>query len=303
MITTTQQSPITANSVFLLLSIGCLRVTRKLNISAVDTNDIAPELLRLSKTILQSNELKAIGVFDREVRTWIKARALPSPFQKGIIILPVRLVEAIMQKIDSARVEREQLISAFLAAYDRCKTEAQEKLGSAFDERDYPDQEAVKNSFFFDATVFEMSTPGKLKAISKELYQMELTRMQNLWTEASAAVTGVLLQELRKMTAHIKDRLTPSADGKQKIFRDSVVDNFTTWLELFKSRNITGDAELVDIVDRAKELISGIDAKELRDNKGLRAQLATDFSGLTDRLDQAIISAPIRSIDLEDEAV
>lgn len=291
-----------SNSVILYLSVGRLRTRRKLATSAVDTNDIDPALIRISKEILQSNELKAVAEHDTAVRTFIQARALPSPFKgKGILLLPTRLIEPVMQHIDAAQTQRTALIESFMLAYDRCKTEAQGKLGSAFDETDYPSHEAVRQTFFFEVQMWELSAPGKLKSVSKELYERELVKMQNMWTEASATVTGVLLDEFRKMTSHMVERLTPSTDGKAKIFRESVVTNMLQWMDLFKSRNLTNDAELVEVVDRAKELISGLDAETLRDNQGLRKQLATDFAGLTDRLDQAIIAAPIRAIDLEDE--
>jgi hypothetical protein len=300
-----QANPIQRDAVILYLSVGRLRTKRKLNSDAVQS-DIAPDMLHVSKEILQSEELKAVSQFDNEVRHWVRARALPSPFsKKGLMLLPVRLIEPVMAQLDRKQVERLELIEAFMKAYDRCKEEAQGKLGSAFNEGDYPSEEAVRRTFFFECQMWELSAPGKLKSVSKELYQRELAKMNNMWSEASKTVTNVLLEEFRKMTAHMVERLTPSGDGKTKVFRDSVVTNMLEWMDLFKSRNLTNDVQLVDVVDRAKELISGIDAEALRDSKGLRHKLATDFQGLTDRLDEAIINAPIRAIDfdLEDAAV
>lgn len=294
-----QPNPVQSGAVFLYLSVGRLRTKRKLSASAVQS-DIDPDMLHVSKEILQSAELKAVAQHDSDLRTWVRARALPSPLsKKGLLFLPVRLIKAVSDKIDQSQVDRLALIEKFMEAYDRCKTEAMGKLGSSFDEADYPSHEAVRRTFFFECQMWELNTPGQLKAVSKDLYERELVKMQNMWSEASKTVTGVLLEEFRKMTAHMVDRLTPSADGKPKIFRDSVVDNMMEWMDLFKARNLTGDEDLVHVVDRAKELISGISAEDLRNSKGLRNQLATDFQGLTDRLDEAIINAPVRAIDFD----
>lgn len=298
-IPTIEQSPIQRDAVILYLSVGRLRTRRKLAANQVQS-DIDPDMLHVSKEILQSAELKAVQQHDTETRTWIRARALPSPFsKKGLLLLPVRLIESVMGKIDTAQVERLALIESFMLAYERCKADAAGKLGSAYDESDYPSAEKVRETFFFECQMWELNAPGKLKSVSKDLYQRELLKMDNMWAEASRTVTGVLLDEFRKMTAHMVDRLTPGEDGKQKIFRDSVVTNMMEWMDLFKARNLTNDEDLVNIVDRAKELISGIDAKTLRDSAGLRNQMATDFAGLVTRLDEAIINVPVRAIDLD----
>lgn len=296
-----QQSPIQRDAVILYLSVGRLRTRRKLAAGQVQS-DIAPDMLHVSKDILQSSELKAVQQHDTEVRTWIRARALPSPFsKKGLLLLPVRLIEPVMAKIDTSQVERLALIESFMQAYDRCKQEAASKLGSAYDEQDYPDADVVRQTFFFECQMWELNAPGKLKSVNKDLYQRELLKMDNMWAEASRTVTGVLLDEFRKMTAHMVDRLTPDAEGKPKIFRDTVVTNMLDWMQLFKDRNLTGDAQLSEVVERARALIAGLDASALRDSDGLRDQLAAGFQELTAQLDTAIINAPTRAIDLDME--
>src|SRR4051812_47339815 len=101
-----QANPIQRDAVFLYLSVGRLRTKRKLSAEAVQS-DIDPEMLYVSKDILQSSELKAIGQYDNETRAFVKARALPSPFsKKGLLLLPVRLIEPVMAKLDSARAGR-----------------------------------------------------------------------------------------------------------------------------------------------------------------------------------------------------
>ena len=302
---TTHQNPIAANAVFLYCSIGRLRTRKKLNVSAVDTHDISPELLKLTKSTLQSPELKTLAEHDAAILTWIRARSLPSPFSgKGISLLPVRLIEPVMAKIDEAQAIRLTLIDSFMQSYDRCKQEASVALGSAFDERDYPSPDEVRKTFYFEVQMWELQAPGqKLKAISKDLYERELLKINSMWTEASATVTGVLMTELKKLTSHIQDRLQPGIDGKPKIFRDTVVTNLTSWLELFAARNVTNDEELVALVEKARGLVQGLDPENIRDNESLRKEVADGFAGLTDMIDTAIINAPIRSIDLDEEAV
>ena len=300
---TTTTNSVQNNAVFLLMSVGRLRTRKKLSTSLIQTGDIDESLLHVSKDILESSALKAVAEFDNGVRTWVRARSLPSPFNKGIILLPVRMLAPVLEKITSAQVERQQLIESFLQAYDRCKHEAEGKLGAAFDERDYPSPDEVRKTFFFETQVFELSTPGRLKAVSRELYQQELCKLQNMWTEATATVTSVLLEEMKKLTSHIHERLQPGEDGKPKIFRDSVITNLTTWLDLFSARNLTNDEELGSLVEKARRMVQGLDPENIRDNDSLRKEIADGFQQLAEEVDTAIINAPIRAIDLDQEAV
>lgn len=287
------------DSVILYLSIGRLRTRRRISSSTVQS-DIDPDMLHVSKDILQSPELQEIAHHDSEVRNWIRARCLPSPFsKKGLLLLPIRLIEPVMARLTAKREERQALIEKFILAYEHCKTAAIAKLGSAYDATDYPAEEAVRRTFFFDVQMWELNAPGKLAAVSQELYRQELVKMENMWTQASNTVTNVLLTEFRKLTNHLSDRMSEGIDGKKKVFRDSVVTNLTEWLDLFQVRNLTNDEQLMTIVEKAKRLISGLDPAELRESEDLRKHLSVEFSKLTTQIDSAIIDGPSRAIDLD----
>lgn len=288
------------DSVMLYLSMGRLRTRRKLNSSAV-TSDIDPSMLHVSKDILESPELEAIAKHDNEIKTWVKARCLPSPFKKkGILILPVRLIQEVAEEVEASRTDRGPLVETFLAMYEQRKQEAAPKLGSGYNADDYPDAEKVRKAFTFEFQMWELSAPGQLAAVNRELYQRELVKMQNMWSEASHQVSAVLLQEFRKLTAHLADKMAPTEDGKAKVFRDTTITNLTQWLDLFQARNLGDDAELVAAVDRARHLVQGINPDLIRDNDQVRASLANDFKAITEQVDAALVNRPVRAIDLEE---
>lgn len=303
---------IQTDSVMLYLSMGRLRTRRKIagnkivrktdeQSGALVETDIDPTLLHVSKDILESPELKAISEHDGALKTWVRARCLPSPFKgKGIMILPVRLIQEVADEVEASKRDRTPLIDRFLEMYEQRKQEAQAKLAGGFDANDYPDAEQVRAAFTFEFQLWELSTPGQLATVNRELYQRELTKMQNMWSEASHQVSTVLLQEFRKLTAHMAEKLTPSEDGKTKIFRDTTVTNLTQWLDLFQSRNITDDAELVQVVQQARQLITGVHPDTIRDSDTLRKDLADSFATITAQVDAALIDRPVRAIDLDE---
>lgn len=298
-------TPITPNriqndSVMLYLSVGRLRTRRKMGSGAV-TSDIDPTMLHVSKDILESQELVTIQAHDNALRTWVRERCLPSPFRKkGVLILPVRLIEEVMATIERAERDRQPLIEAFMASYEQRKEEARPKLNSGFSEADYPAADKVRATFTFECQMWELSAPGQLQALNRDLYQRELVKMNNMWTQASETINAVLLQEFRKLTSHMADRLQPGDDGKGKTFRDTTITNLTQWLDLFSARNLGDDQELVSVVDRARALVQGLDPTNVRDSDDLRNSLAKDFSAITAQLDEAIINRPARSIELSE---
>jgi hypothetical protein len=302
---------IQTDSVMLYLSMGRLRTRRKIagnkivrksdeQSNALVETEMDPTLVHVSKDILESPELKAVSEHDGALKTWVRARCLPSPFKgKGIMILPVRLIQEVAEEVEASKRDRLPLIDRFIEMYETRKGEAKAKLGSGYDAEDYPDVDQVRAAFTFDFQLWELSTPGQLATVNRDLYQRELAKMQNMWSEASHQVSTVLLQEFRKLTAHLSEKLAPGQDGKTKIFRDTTVTNLTQWLDLFQSRNITEDTELVQTVERARRLISGIQPDVLRDSDTLRAELATEFAAITAQVDATLIDRPLRAIDFE----
>lgn len=306
---------IQTDSVMLYLSMGRLRTRRKLAGSkivkkadrpedqeqALIQSEIDPTLLHVSKDILESPELKAISEHDTALKAWVRARCLPSPFKgKGIMILPVRLIQEVAEEVEASKRDRQPLIEQFISMYEQRKQEAQAKLSTGYDASDYPNVQQVREAFTFEFQLWELSTPGQLATVNRELYQRELTKMQNMWSEASHQVSTVLLQEFRKLTAHLSEKLAPGEDGKTKIFRDTTVTNLTQWLDLFQSRNITDDAELVETVTKARQLISGVHPDTIRDSDTLRAELAKSFAEITAEVDATLIDRPMRAIDLDE---
>lgn len=298
-------TPITPNriqndSVMLYLSVGRLRTRKQISSKAVES-DIDKKMLHVSKDILEAPELEAIQQHDNELRNWVRERCLPSPFRKkGVLILPVRLIEDVMARIDASQASRLALIETFMLAYAARKEEARPKLASGFNEADYPPDDAVRKTFTFECQMWELSAPGQLQSVNRDLYQRELVKMNNMWDQASETISAVLLQEFRKLTAHMAERLMPGDDGKGKTFRDTTITNLTEWLGLFSARNLTNDSELVAVVDRARALIQGVDPENVRDSDDLRNTLARDFAEITQQVDAAIISRPARAIELDE---
>jgi hypothetical protein len=85
--------------------------------------------------------------------------------------------------------------------------------------------------------------------------------------EASSEIQQVLRQSMADLVAHMAERLKDGADGKPLKFKQSTVSNLVEFLSNFSFRNVTDDRQLQGLVGRARELLQGVAADDLRTNQ------------------------------------
>jgi hypothetical protein len=128
------------------------------------------------------------------------------------------------------------------------------------------------------------------------LYEQECQRVQSRFNQAVQLAEQAFTDELSKLVSHLTDRLAGTEDGKPKIFRDSAVNNMTEFFERFSQLNIRSNEQLDDLVANAQNVVAGIEPQQLRDNTGLRQQVATQLAGVQSVLDGLLVDRPRRRI-------
>lgn len=274
--------------------------TKKVNGALVEV-DADKELIRTSKTLLQCDQLKAICQLDTSARGYLKSRCLPSPFRSGIYLLPVDLLQEVEYRLRAFKTEREGLVSEFAAAYELLVEDARTRLRALFDDSDYPSTDALARSFGMSWNYVTFGVPGQLRRISKELFARESAKAAAQWTEALSDVQRLLRVSMTELVDHMVDRLTPDKRGKRKVFRDSIVGNVRDFLSVFDARNITDDTELRALVERARGLLTNVNAADLRKSNDVRSAVRDGFAAIRDQLDTMVTDRPIRPITFEDE--
>ena len=101
-------------TVFIKLHLGLLGNSRKVSSSQVEV-DADKELIRVAKTLLDSPELQAISTLDGDVRRFLYDTCLP--FEVGIHLLPLGLLETVDEKLNEFREKRRVSVEVFLFAY------------------------------------------------------------------------------------------------------------------------------------------------------------------------------------------
>ncbi len=126
--------------------LGRLGNTRKVSNSQVEV-DTDKSLIRVSKHLLDSQELREVANFDGEIRRYLYDTCLP--FEAGIHLCPLPLLEQMEAKLREFAARRHKLVAGFLEAYPRLCQDAAKRLRSLYNPGDYPPVEHVQQQFTF----------------------------------------------------------------------------------------------------------------------------------------------------------
>jgi hypothetical protein len=278
--------------------LGRLGNTRKVSNSQVEV-DTDKSLIRVSKSLLDSQELRRIANFDGEIRRYLYDTCLP--FDAGIHLCPLDLLEQIEEKLREFGTRRQELVTAFLAAYATQCQEAAKRLRSLYNPADYPPLEYVEQQFAFIWQYISFGVPDQLREISTKIWQDEREKAAEVMADAGREIQQVLRTAMAELVKHMRDRLKDGPDGKPLRFKETTVSNLVDFLGTFNFRNVTDDADLRTLVDRARTMLSGVSADALRTTGDLRAKVQQGMADLAAELDTIIVKTPGRKFHFSED--
>lgn len=277
-------SGLVAKTFFLRVRYGSIGNSRQVSGANVLSTDADVSLLNVSKTLLESPELEAIRKHDTKLRKWLGNMCLPFLDWPGVLVLPKGLVKVTQAKLIEHKAERTTLIVNFIETYPARVEAAKAALGTLFNSTEYPDVSEVAERFVFDWAYKSFDTPDALKEVDAELYQQQVEQQQAQFTAATEEITAVMREALYEMVNHLKERLTPTPDGKNKILKESAINNLKEFLDNFDLRNVTNDKALAIEVQKVRSLLGGTTAASLRTSDEWREKILKGMSNVTESL-------------------
>jgi hypothetical protein len=281
------------------LSFNWLGVRKSLNSSQKDqaANSFGAEgkFLSAGKKLLDTSHpaFKAVtAIRGRTVAYW-KGISLPFP-EPGIRLIPQNSIDEFNERMSSFGEELDEAVLELNRHYDELRHAASERLGDLFDFSDYPS--TLVGLFGIEHDYPSVEPPPYLRQLSPELYQQECQRVQSRFDEAVQLAEQAFMEELARLVDHLSERLSGSADGKPKVFRDSAVTNMTEFFERFRSLNVRSNEQLDELVGNAQQVVRGVEPQQLRDSQSLRQTISTQMAAVQAGLDQLLVDRPRRNI-------
>jgi hypothetical protein len=253
------------------------------------------EFLSAGKKLLDTKHprFKAVTSVRNRARSYWTSLSLPYP-EPGIRLLRQDSLDAFQQQMSQFKEELDEAVERLDQRYATLKSAARERLGALFNEADYP----ISLTGLFDVTwdFPSVEPPSYLQQLNPELFERECRRMQARFDDAVQLAESAFIEELSRTVSHLTERLAGNDDGRPKVFRDSAVENLREFFARFRSLNVRSNDQLDTLVDQCERIVQGVGPQDLRDDGGLRRQVATQLSGVQSVLDGLLVDRPRRRI-------
>jgi hypothetical protein len=256
--------------------------------------------LSASKKLIDTKhaKVKAVtSIFSRVGEYW-KSVTVPYP-EDGIRLIRTERVQEFDDQIAAYQSELDGAVAQLNEAYWELQRTAQSDLGSLYNTADYPDS---LDGLFAIAVEYPSVEPDeRLQQLNPALFEREQRRIQERFDEAVRLAEEAFMSELGELVRHLCERLEPADSGRQKIFRDSAIENMSEFFGRFRQLNIGSSEQLDQLVSQAQGAVRGVTAQRLRDNGDLRRTVQFALSSVQNRVDEMMVDRPRRDISFDDE--
>jgi hypothetical protein len=227
-------------------------------------------------------ELDAVLKFQSKARARHYELTLPWD-DHGRRLLPTAAFMTYTDEVRTMREEFESLVKVFLDKYDTLVAAAAFRLGTLFDRDEYLTREQVERRFRFDVDYTPVPTAGDFRVDLEDVVRSELAekydqRMQDQLVAAHRDAWDRLYSALSRL----KDRLTPTQDGKAKVFHTTTVEGVRELCQTLTMLNVTNDLELESARAMLESALDGVTVDELRKEEGSRAVTLTNVNRILD---------------------
>lgn len=278
------------------LWLGCRKtLTAEQKAEAADAFDASGRFLTAGKKLLDTKHpaFRAVtSVRGRIISLW-RGMTLPFP-EPGIRLIRQDQIDAFHAEMTERKAELESAVERLDERFEELKNAARERLGRLFNPGDYP--ASLRGLFAVEWDFPSVEPPSYLAELNPTLYEEECRRVTARFDEALALAEEAFSTEFAGLIAHLTDRLSGTADGRPKVFRDTVVTNLVEFFERFRRLNVRSNDQLDELVAQAQQIVQGLEPQSLRENRILRETVAAELGDLRGTLDQLLVERPRRNI-------
>jgi len=301
---TTNYSDLFSNTIAVSVSFEGMSIRRSVSMQGVEV-DADTDRVELKSRILRCPEMRNIRNLRSNLRALIsdKRRGLTLPakvFRDGVFMIPVSMFSEVDAMLTTYRNTLDALVDELESVYEQRIEEDKLKLRSKFNAKHYPAKSALKAVWGISWHYFSLAPSEVLAKVNPAAFEAEVTKSQQLMIdmgdEIIASLRGAAFEIVRKM----RDALGLDDSGKPKIFRDSQVENFLSFVDLFSKKNIMGDSELAAKLDEMKALLRNT-GEEIRSDADLRSKLHEQVSAMAVEFEGMVEDVKNRSIRLPEE--
>jgi len=235
---------------------------------------------RYNKSLINKDALKGIQRVANDARTYHYSRTLPWK-DDGFRVLPSAIFFDYSQKMREFEDLFQLELQEFLNNYVLYINQAQIRLGSLFDQSNYPTCRDLTRKFNFETDITPFPTASDFRV---DLNSAEVDRIkQSIEKNVDRAINDAQNDLYNRIAVAVGNMAERLAD-KDAIFRDSLVGNLRELVELIPKLTLKDDLKLQDILNDIDAKLCDVEPQDLRDDKDLRTEKAKQAQDILDNL-------------------
>jgi len=288
------QAPSLASSAMLTelsISVWTGRKKDRRESKEVATQNYADQgLVSVNKMLMADcDKLKAINELRGKIRNHIHYPMTMPWSDSGLRLLPTSVYFDYNQQMSEAINAFDTLVDEFIDDYDFAVSRAQAKLGNLFVRDDYPTSEQIRSKFGVSVNYTPLPDAGDFRVdIGNEASVQLKAEYDKFYSDQLSKAMGDVWKRMHTALSNMSDKLTDS-NGKKQVFRDTLVSNALSMVDLLTTCNVTGDSQMEAMRLKLDGALRGITPEGLRDDEFLRAETK-------DKVDDILKSLP--SLDM-----
>jgi hypothetical protein len=252
-------------------------VDRKASDEVADNHNSDTNMGRYTKQLIDHKALGQLTSLMNELRKEHQYRTLPW-IDGGVRLLSNAGYFKYTEKIRELRDQYDAATLVFLNAYKGHIVEAKKRLGTLFNEAEYPTVAQLKHRFGVELRISPVPNQADFRVDLGDEETARVKRDMQEWAQQAidAAMKDVwnrLHDVLQRASEKLK-AFTRTEEGVQNTFRDSLINNIRDLCSILPSLNITGAPELEQFGAMIMAQVADYPAEQLRDDDALRASVA-----------------------------
>ena len=241
---------------------------RKLDRKASDEVEIQnrahPRMANVHKKLLgDCQELIAIRKFVGNVRNSHYRMTLPWS-DMGLRIIPTTKYFDYHKQMTEYQNEFYTMLDKFLGVYDWAVIQAETTLGDMFNKNDYPSVDTLRAKFNWRLSYIPMPDAGDFRV---DIGNEQADAIREQCAEYYSTMFHQAIQEIAEPLKNMSERLDYSNGEDKKVFRDTLVSNVVTAIDLL---DVTSDPKFAKIKQELDHAFTGITPDALREDPYLR---------------------------------
>ena len=288
----------------------CVRVTNRftgqsktmkdseISLIPVALKDAIPDKKRTkaTKQLFDSDIVKELYQVQLKLRAVLNKKCTRSSLGDSVYAIKREGVAMVQGEINEAEAQLQAAKDNVKAAYTDI-VEAQKKgLGDLFNINDYPPVDEFLSTFSIESRWIQIGVPPDLEEVNSDIFKEEIAKAEKDVGEFANQTRQMIRGEFMEIMDSFRGMI--SGDSKKQ-FNAKTAKKLREFVANFNFRDLTNDDQLKGIMHEMADVVSGLDAKALRNNEALRDAFKLATQEVLEDAAKLVENKPKRRIDLD----